>query len=525
MVRREGADHVRRRVHAAAHLHAGRDGLVPSPGPERAHFFLVRRRDGEVDLPAGLRGLFPHLDLVPARGGEPRHLHPADTGAEHEDALPLRRGFERRLGEFGRLQLRAEHGVGHAGHVAFQRQALEAHIAGDAEADRHLRFPEGLARPVRIGRERAAERDVVRRAAGQHGLGVFRRQDAAGDDGGDAHRRGDRLRMGFQRAPRHGRRLDAEARQGRALIRPAGEVERRHPRRFQHARELDHLFDRVAVLAVLGAGDADPEREVGQRVAQPVHRLKQQPCAVREAAAVFVRPLVDPRCQELLEQVAIGGMQFDGVIACLPETPRGGDEILLDLDDLGLVEWPHGIPGVGVVPGRWSDRFHVQHHPPQQPAAVVELADGQAVVPLDRLDQPRQAGDEAVVVDPQRIVVGAPAGADRHRLRDDGGDAALRAFLVIGAVALGREAVAGAEVGPHRRHDEAVLHAQGTDHPRLAQQRRHAPTSPCPRRAPPARRRDRRRWRHPRAPTAASSAPGCRGSPSRGSSPRSSPRA
>ena len=287
--------------------------------------------------------------------------------------------------------------------------------------------------------------------------------------------------MGFQSAPRHGWRLDAEARKRGAFIGAAGQVERRDARRFQHPRDLDHLLGRVAILAVFGAGDADPEREVGQRVAQAMHRFQQQPRAVLQGAAIFVRPLVDARGQELVEQVAIGRVQFDGIVARLPQPPRGIHKILLDGSDLRALQRPHLVTGVGVLPGRRPHRFHVQHHPPQQCTTVVDLADGHAVMPLDGLHQPRQARDEAVVIDPERVVVRPSAFADGHGLGDDGRDATLGAFLVIGAVAFGRETVAGAEIRPHRRHDEAVLHAERPDHARAAQKRCHAGHASRPR--------------------------------------------
>ena len=146
------------------------------------------------------------------------------------------------------------------------------------------------------------------------------------------------------------------------------------------------------------------------------------------------------------------------------------------------VEGADGIAGIRVAPGGGADRFHVQHQPPQQAAAVVELADGQAIMPLDRLHQPGEAGDEAVVIDPEAVVVRPPAGGDRHRLGDDSGDAALGAELVVQSVAFGGEAVAGTEIGAHGRHDQPVLQGEPADLAGLAQPLHRHVLSPCRRR-------------------------------------------
>ena len=262
-------------------------------------------------------------------------------------------------------------------------------------------------------------------------------------------------------APRHGGRLDAEARQLRAFVGAAGEVQRRHAGGLQHPPERDHVLHRIAVVAALGAGDADPQGQVRQRVPHPVHRLQQQPRPVLDRPAVLVAAPVDPRRQELVEQVAVSRVQLHRVVPGLPQAAHCGDEVPLDGADLRLIEGAHLVARVRVPPRGGSHRFHVQHHPPQQRATVVELTDRHAVVPLDVLHQLGQAGDEAVVMDPQRVVVGAAAFADRHGFRHDGRHAAFGAKRVVVPVALGGEPVAGAEVRPHRRHDEAVFSFSG----------------------------------------------------------------
>ena len=64
-----------------------------------------------------------------------------------------------------RFELRAHHRVVHAGDVLLERQALEAHVAGDALANRRFSFAERFQAPMRVGIERAAERDEIGGAA------------------------------------------------------------------------------------------------------------------------------------------------------------------------------------------------------------------------------------------------------------------------------------------------------------------------------------------------------------------------
>ena len=297
MVGREVADRRRGGVDAAAH---GRRP-APSPGPSARS-----RPGGPPPCPArrppggSARRAAPPSPRPRPGGRGPRPCAPPPARRRRRPA-PARAagaapGASGRLSELRLLELGAEHRVGHAGDVAFQGQPLEADIAGDAGADRRRRWHR---RPCAANSASAVsarpERDEVGAAIGEHRLGILRRDDAAGEDGGDADRVLDRPCMGLQRAARHRRRLDAEARQRRAFIGAAREVQRRDAGRFQHPRQLDDLLHRVAIGAVFGAGNPDPEREVRQRVAQAVHRLQQQPRAVLEAAAVVVGALVDAR--------------------------------------------------------------------------------------------------------------------------------------------------------------------------------------------------------------------------------------
>ena len=102
-----------------------------------------------------------------------------------------------------------------------------------------------------------------------------------------------------------------------------------------------------------------------------------------------------------MKQIAIGGVQFHRIITGLPQPPRGGHEILLNFGDLRLFQRTHLITRIRVAPRRRPNRFHIQHHPAQQRAAVINLPHRHATMPLDAFHQPRQAGDEAVMINPE----------------------------------------------------------------------------------------------------------------------------
>jgi len=60
--------------------------------------------------------------------------------------------------------------------------------------------------------------------------------------------------------------------------------------------------------------------------------------------------LIDPLRQELMKQIAIGGVQFHRIIPRLPKPPGGCDKILLDFGDFRLIERPHLITRIRIAP-------------------------------------------------------------------------------------------------------------------------------------------------------------------------------
>ena len=83
-------------------------------------------------------------------------------------------------------------------------------------------------------------------------------------------------------------------------------------------------------------GDYSPHEEghlLGYNGADAFHDLKVQPDAVLEATAVLVRAVVGDRARELVQQVPMGGVDFDHVDAGLDGAGGGVDERLADALD------------------------------------------------------------------------------------------------------------------------------------------------------------------------------------------------
>ena len=80
--------------------------------------------------------------------------------------------------------------------------------------------------------------------------------------------------------------------------------------------------------------------------ADGVDDLDEQAGAVEEAAAVFVGALVGERRKELMEEIAVGGVDLNQVEACLQSSARGQAKGVDGGVDAGLIErLGHGVGG------------------------------------------------------------------------------------------------------------------------------------------------------------------------------------
>jgi hypothetical protein len=101
---------------------------------------------------------------------------------------------------------------------------------------------------------------------------------------------------------------------------------------------------------------------------------------------------------------------------------------------------------------------------------MIELAADQRAGMVNRFRQIGEARDEAIVEDAERGTMIARIAGDHHCLGDDHRGTTARPLGVVALVALGRETVGGAEVCPHRAHDDAILQPQRAYLARLLQQ-------------------------------------------------------
>ena len=84
----------------------------------------------------------------------------------------------------------------------------------------------------------------------------------------------------------------------------------------EEASKFNGVVDGPAAFNPIGSGDADEEGQVGGPCgANGVDDLEQQAGAVFKTAAVGIGALVGKRRQELMNQVAVGGVNLDEVKA------------------------------------------------------------------------------------------------------------------------------------------------------------------------------------------------------------------
>ncbi len=93
---------------------------------------------------------------------------------------------------------------------------------------------------------------------------------------------------------------------------------------FDLAGEGDGIVDGPAALGPVRGGDAEPEgKALGPDVADGGDDLAQEAGAVLKAAAVVVGAGVDQRREELVDEIAVGAVNFDEFEAGL-EGAAGG---------------------------------------------------------------------------------------------------------------------------------------------------------------------------------------------------------
>ncbi len=228
---------------------------------------------------------------------------------------------------------------------------------------------------------------------------------------------------------------------------------------------------------LLVADEADADDEVA-RHAGP-HRLEDagpEAQAVVERAAVVVGAMVEQRRQELMDEVAVGGMDLDAVEARLGAVNGRGREGIDELVDLVDGEGLRWLLVLGDRGG--GERGQLRPSAGDHAAVVRELHERQCVVPVDGVGDETEAGDAGGV--PHVRVVGHLVGGrrmDRGLPGDDRADATGGAALEVpgepraveaGLADDGRRVDEPGEVGTE---DDPVLRRPRAESERLEQRR------------------------------------------------------
>jgi len=218
----------------------------------------------------------------------------------------------------------------------------------------------------------------------------------------------------------------------------------------------------------VGGGDADEERQVLRPDgADGADDLEREANAVVEAAAVFVGAVVGEGREELVEEVTVGGVNFDEVEACGAGAVGGGNEVGDDLVHAGAVEC--GGDGVGIVEanGGGSDGLPAAFGGGDGAiglpwnghagfaAGVGELGAGVGAVLVQEGGDALELG--SVLVLPDAEIAGSDAAfrADGVGLGDDQGGAADGTAAEVDEVPVVGEAVDGGVLA-HGRDGDAV---------------------------------------------------------------------
>ena len=172
------------------------------------------------------------------------------------------------------------------------------------------RFAKGgsrVERPVGIAQHFAGQEHQVRLPTGDDRVGLRGIGDHAHGGGGDA---------GFAADARRKRHLEAGAdgNGGVGNLATGRNIDQIDAVLRQQAGKLNGFVEGPAAFGPIGGGDADEERQVLRpRGADGIDDLERKAGAIFEAAAVGVGALVGERRQELVKQVAVGGVNLDEV--------------------------------------------------------------------------------------------------------------------------------------------------------------------------------------------------------------------
>ncbi len=204
-------------------------------------------------------------------------------------------------------------------------------IAADAGIDIGRATLASFLDELAVGKEGPRHRDHVGLTIGQHLFGHFGRIDAVG-----GHQRDVDLAHQVLRHPCKGGAGNLGGDGGDAGLVPTNAgIDDGGPCRLDGAGQLDHLVQRRAAFDQIQHRQAIDDDEVrADRLAHTAHDLEREADAVLIGAAPFVVALVGAGGDELVDQIAFGGHDLDGVISRILGQTRRVYEVGNGLFDL-----------------------------------------------------------------------------------------------------------------------------------------------------------------------------------------------
>jgi hypothetical protein len=261
----------------------------------------------------------------------------------------------------------------------------------------------------------------------------------------------------------------------------AGDVDQIDTLLGQPARDLRDLGDVEAALDPVGRADPDEQRPLlGPHRADRVDDVQQQLASAGEVASPRVGTPVGQRGEELVEQVAVGGVDLGDLEAGVerttcgigPQTRQGGQLVGQELSR----RRPVGVPDrrrAHRLPTALLDR-DVSATVPRRPRrglppGVGELDAGHGALPADEVDDACVVGGLLVVPDPRVLRRDATLRDDGGRLGHHQAGTALRERPEVDEVPVGGSAVLGG-VLTHGRDPDAVAERRAAQRQRREEQ-------------------------------------------------------
>ena len=434
-VRVERADRLRRRIDPQAQVdRLERAGVVgEEPVGDRLHTRSVR---ADRKLSADAVRSFEHHHVMAGGQGGCSGREPRRPGADDDDAS--RTSGRRRAAP---SSLPPGTRVDGAPDCIVRVVVRDARLAADAPHDRAGAAGSCLVRKLRVGDQRARHPERVR---GSRGDDAVRLDDIDHARGGDQRQPyPERLDVREDRALRERRRWDDQRRAeiGRRLTERDAEVvdlpgeERSHAPCGLGVRREAHADAEPGT----GGADGSDDRE------QKTGRL-----------GPVVVPAVERRVEELRDEVAMGGGDFDAVEAALRRTPRCLAEAVHDLLDFAAAEraWRHAK---ALARNRRGRESRSARRPGDLLATAVEqLHEETSAVRLYGLADPSVGGGHLGEVSRQLVRGEDSRWMGCGRLEDDQPGASARPGLVVGDEVVGGQVVVDERGLVRGRHDPVL---------------------------------------------------------------------